>query len=185
MPDNEGKQLTAEHRPLSPTDGMRPVLIVPPDTMSAEDIQLLRENGICTVVCKDPAAVKFLDPIPAMTGRTKIEEAAIELSRKLLNWKWYGNSDLKVENRLSQQDIATLYVHLLTQGTRLSTDPTPEEIRRRREKEIEQEQHYAKLNEARRIGQEEARAERAAAKKAAAEAEAAKGKKDGGKAGGK
>ena len=49
---------------------MKPMIILPPDVMDKENIDLLRENGICVVVAKDPAKVRFVDPIPAVASRT-------------------------------------------------------------------------------------------------------------------
>lgn len=64
---------------------MKPMVIIPPDVMSDEDITLLRENGICVVVCKEPDAVRFVDAIPEISSRTEIQAASIELSRFLLS----------------------------------------------------------------------------------------------------
>jgi hypothetical protein len=145
-------------------DAMKPILILPPDSMSAEDIEKLNANGICTVVCINPAAVKFLDPIPSAAGRGKVEQAAIGLSRKLLNWQWIGNSNLNADYRLDRKDICQLYMDVLMRGTPLSAEPTPEEIQASRQRELEHTAHLAKLDEIRRIAREEARAEREAKK---------------------
>lgn len=45
---------------------MKPIIILPPNTMTDENIQLLRDNDLCVVVAEDPAAVKFIDPLPTM-----------------------------------------------------------------------------------------------------------------------
>lgn len=136
-------------------DGMRPIVILPPDTMDDKDIAALRDNGLCVVVAKDPARVKFLDPIPVAAGRTKIETAAIMLSRKLLN-KGFWNND-------STRDcVARTYVDILMKGTAL--DPN-----------VQEEEDYfnrVKVREIERLAIEEAREERAAkkaAKKAASQ----------------
>lgn len=40
-------------------------MIIPPELMSADDVKLLNENGICVVIATDPSKVKFVDPLPA------------------------------------------------------------------------------------------------------------------------
>ena len=58
---------------------MKPMMILKVGTMKKADIQRLNDNGLCVVEAKDPAAVRFVDPIPVSAARTKIETAAIEL----------------------------------------------------------------------------------------------------------
>jgi len=128
---------------------MKPMIIIPPETMSPEDIGLLRENGICVVVSANPAAVKFVDPIPAMSSRTTIEDAAIKLSRKLLAGELVGGDYRK--------NIATLYVDILSKGTPLDVNGTKEEQEARVF-------DSAKRDELVRLAREEAKLERAAAK---------------------
>lgn len=138
---------------LFPNDGrMKPILILPPDSMTAGDIQLLNNNGICTVVAKNPAAVKFLDPIPSAAERTKTEDAAIALGRKIMNKGFWTNDSTRSE-------ICKAYVDLLVKGT--SLDPLPS-IKEREQELFDTE----KANEIRRLAREEAKAERAAKKKA-------------------
>ena len=132
---------------------MKPMIILPPDVMEKEEIQKLNDNGMCVVVAKDPAKIKFVDPIPAAASRTHIENAAISLSRKLLDWPWDKNSSLY------KGTVAEMFVNFLTKGTPLDPIGTREE----------QEQNLietARRDELCRIGREEARAE-AAARKAA------------------
>lgn len=119
--------------------------------MSPEDIKMLRDNAICVVVATNPATVKFLDPIPAAASRTKIENAAIALSRIILKRGTYDDN--------SRGSFAKMYVDLLAKGTPLDPEPSLAE----REKEYFDQ---AKLDELRRLAKEEAKAERAAAKKA-------------------
>lgn len=127
---------------------MKPIIILPPDTMSADDIKLLRENDLCVVVSNDPAKVKFVDPIPAASSRNEIENAAISLSRVLLNAQW---GSYTTDDRISRATIARIYCDLLTKGTPLASsyrDPAAVE------KEIFD---SAKADEIRRIAREEAR----------------------------
>jgi len=133
---------------------MKPMMIVPPDMMSDDNLKLLRDNGICVVVAEKPEAIKFLDPIPAAASRTQIEHAAIMLSRKLLGPEspWGGST---------RDSVAKMFVDLLVTGTPLDPKPSIQEIER-------QIFHAEKAEEIRRIAREEARAERLAAKAAKA-----------------
>ncbi len=138
---------------------MKPILIIPVDTMTAEDIKKLNDNGICTVEAKNPALVKFLDPIPSAAQRGQVEQAAIALSRRLLT--------MNRTDSIYGADIFKFYVDALVRGTALDPNPSQEE----------EEQRFfntAKLKELQRLASEEARAERAA-KKAQKEAERKKG----------
>lgn len=137
---------------------MKPMLILPPDNMSDADIAELRKNDICVVVAKDPAKVKFVDPIPAASSRTQIEQAAIKFSRKILHRQW---GHLTAEGSIGVNVISRLYLECLIAGTPLDTDGSREE----------QEQRYfdqRKLDELDRLAREEAKAERAKAKAAKA-----------------
>ena len=136
---------------------MKPIIILPPNTMHADDIKRLRENGLCVVVCKNPAAVKFLDPIPSAAQRGKIEQAAIQLSRVLLNPQDWGDN-----TAWNHSDIANEYVALLISGTPLDSHDTQQE---HDQKVFDK----AKDEELRRLATEEARAERAAEKEAKAQ----------------
>lgn len=130
---------------------MNPIIILPPDAMSEDNIKLLRDNGICAVVAADPSKVKFFDPIPAQSSRTEIEDAAIQLSRKLLAGEVYGGE--------APANFAKVYVQCLVKGTPLDPKGTPQE----QEKAIFDQ---AKREEITRLAQQEAR-EEAAARKAA------------------
>lgn len=134
---------------------MKPIIILPPDEIKPEDIAILRENGLCVVEAKHPHEIKFVDPIPSFVQRTKIESAAISLSRMLLTGnglttgKSYG---------LSHAAVTQLYVDCLLKGTSLQEGPTQEE----------RERAYftsAKMDEIKQMAREEARAEREAQKK--------------------
>lgn len=133
---------------------MKPILILPKGALSPEDIEKLNANELCTVETDDPSKIKFLDPIPAAGGRDKIEQAAIELSRKVLSQEFYFHS---VNQTATRSDIVKLYVELLVKGTSLDPKPSKAEV----EREIFDD---AKADEIRRLAREEAKAERAAAK---------------------
>ena len=140
---------------------MKPILIIPPNTIDAEGIKALNDNGICTVVATEPSKVKFLDPIPAMEGRTQPEQAAIVLGRKLLASRTYINAGHW--QSIDRADVWRWYLEALTKGTSLDIDGTTQEQEERIIKEEREE-------ELRKIAREEARAEwsRKKAEKAAA-----------------
>ena len=134
---------------------MKPIIILPPDTMEPAEIQALRDNGLCVVVAKDPARVKFLDPIPSMAGRGKVEQAAIQFSRKILDRNfWISNGNWTNRNR---SDVVTTFIDVLVKGTPLDADMDMYENIFGQEK----------AEEVRRLARAEAKAEREAAKKAA------------------
>jgi len=146
---------------------MKPIIILPPNQVSDAHVAELRKNDLCVVVAKDPAKVKFVDPIPAISSRTTIENACIKLSRILLNNSWRGiiNSD-----HLAAKDFAWLYIQVLTAGTPLDE----------RGDIAEQEQaivNRARRDELEKMAREDARAEREAKKKSALQQPAAEVKK--------
>lgn len=130
---------------------MKPIIILPPDVMSPEDINALQDNELCVVVASDPASVKFVDPIPAVTSRSQIESAAIQLSRRILNGIGFGNSDY-----IYRKEACALFVQILVEGTPLA-ETTEADI----ESQIFDD---AKVEEICRLAREEAREERAAKK---------------------
>ena len=136
---------------------MKPIIILPPNEMSEHNIKILRDNGMCVVVTKHPAAVKFVDPIPSVSSRTEIENAAIQLSRKLLAGVHpeYGQT----WSFETKSTFAKLFMDILVRGTPLDPEPTQQE----REKIIF---NNEKADELRRLAREEAKAERLEAKKA-------------------
>lgn len=139
--------------------GVKPIIIIPPQLMSAEDVRLLTENGLCVVTAKDPTQVKFLDPIPAEAQRSKIEHAAIKLSRMILNGDWNRSA----YPSLGKKEFSELYMELLMEGTPLDRRGTPEEQQQRAF-------NSAKHEETCRLAREEAKAERLK-KKAAVKAQ--------------
>lgn len=112
-------------------------------------MKLLIENGLCVVCAKDPTQVKFLDPIPAEAQRSKIEHAAIKLSRMILNGDW----NRSVYPSLGKKEFAELYMEILMEGTPLDRRGTPEEQQQRVFND-------AKHEETCRLAREEAKAER-------------------------
>lgn len=129
---------------------MKPMMIIPPGLMSDENIKLLRENEICVVVAKDPAKVKFVDPIPAAGQRTQMQDAAIKLSRIVLSGRW---GEWTTASYLGKGDAARIYVDMLVHGTELDPNGTAQEI----EESFRQQERFEEI---RRLAREEARAER-------------------------
>lgn len=132
---------------------MKPMIILPKGAMSEKDKEKLTENNICVVEAEEPSLVKFVDSVPEIASRTQIEQAAIQLSRKILDKNtWNYNSD-------TSKEMAKLYIDLLVKGTPLDPRPTQAE----QEKQIFD---LAKADELRRLAREEAKEERTASKKA-------------------
>lgn len=132
---------------------MKPLIILPKGAMSAKDKEKLTKNNICVVEAETPSLVKFVDSVPEIASRTQIEQAAIQLSRKILKKDtWNYNSDMSKE-------MAHMFVELLVKGTPLDPEPAQAE----QEKQIFDQ---AKAEELRRLAKEEAKAERDALKAA-------------------
>lgn len=91
---------------------MKPVIILPPETMSPEDIAKLNDNGFCVVESKDPARVKFVDSIPDALSRTALEQGALKLSRIILAKGFWSND-------ATRQMLAAHLIDILVQGTPL------------------------------------------------------------------
>lgn len=142
---------------------MQPIMILQPDSMSDEDMQRLRDNGLCVVVAKEPALVRFMDPIPSVSSRTDIENAAIRLSRKMVTHEYWGNED-------GRRDYIAELCDIIIKGSPLDPQPTQQEQETRIFSS-------AKADELRRLAREEAKAERAAAKEAEATKKKAEAKK--------
>jgi hypothetical protein len=145
---------------LLPPNPMKPMIIIPPGLMAQSEIKLLRDNGICVVTAKDPAKIKFVDPLPAASSRTQIEDAAIKLSRTILKQGTY--------NEESRANMAKMFVDLVVSGTALDPRPSQAEAEKR-------EYDQARLEEVRRLAREDAKAEHLA-KKSKAEAQKEKPK---------
>lgn len=135
---------------MSDKASMKPIIILPPGMMTPEDIQKLEANWLCVVIAKDPSQVKFLDPTLCIAHRTDLEQAAIQLSRKVLNPGYWTHDD-------TRQQLTRTFCDILLKGTPLDKNPTKAE----QEAEIIS---NARLDELRTIAREEARAEKAAAK---------------------
>lgn len=132
---------------------MKPIIILQPGSMSKEGMDSLRANELCVVEAKDPSLVKFVDPIPSISSRTEIENAAIQLSRKVMHPNfWAGGVDAS-----ARMACVRAFVDILVKGSPLDFGKTQQEV----EREIFT---VAKQDEIRRLAREEAKAERAALK---------------------
>lgn len=136
---------------------MKPMMVLKRGVLAAEDIVKLTENGLCVVESDDPSALKFIDTIPSMVGRTAIEDAAIQMSRRLLGEQFWVQSNQWVSR--SRSDVTRLFVEMLLSGSPLSEAPTLQE------KEREYFNRH-RMEELELLARQEAREERAAAKAA-------------------
>ena len=140
---------------MSDQQTMKPMMIIPPGLMSDANVKLLRDNGICVAIAKDPSKIKFLDPIPCTSSQTQMERAAIRLSRLVLNGHW----NQQWRSTLGKAEFAELYVDLLVKGTSLDVRGSVEE---QEQKIIDDARHIELVT----IGREEARAKRLSNKQA-------------------
>ena len=90
-----------------------PVIVLPTGQMERADIEELRKAGFCAVECKDPAAVRFLEPPP--TSVSNRERAAFRLMRTMLAT---GNGGTTFERNAIARSLATI----------LMAEPEPEPI---------------------------------------------------------
>lgn len=146
---------TETSQPMFENWPMKPMMILPVGAMDDENIRLLRENHICVVVAENPAALKFVDPLPTASSRTEIENAAIKFSRRVLRKNEFNDNDV------FRGTLTKMFVDMLVSGTPLDPNGTTEEQERRI---ID----AARRDELERIGREEVREERAAKKAAKA-----------------
>ena len=133
---------------------MKPMMVLAPGIMSAEHQQMLRDNGLCVVEAEKPELVRFMDPISTVADRSRIEQAAIEMSRLLLNRRW---GHVSTSALIGHGEFARLFCDCLVAGTSLAGNyVSPATIFKN-----------AKRDEIQRLAREEAKAERKAAKEKA------------------
>jgi hypothetical protein len=84
---------------------MQPILVLPPDEMSPEDMQRLRDNGICVVEAKHPGELRFIDP-PPVGNHDQVTEASLNLTRFVVNNYQSGGS-------YNAKDLAGYWAHML------------------------------------------------------------------------
>lgn len=88
---------------------MKPVIILPKDQMSKEDIAELRANDICVVEADNPEEVRFAEPPPGDYGPQ--EQAAIQLFRYVASQGSNVN--------FGKQRLVELYVNFLLKGSHM------------------------------------------------------------------
>lgn len=128
----------------------KPVIVLPPDTMTDDHIAMLRENGFCVVVASDPAKVRFLDPIPVVSSRTEIESAALSLVRLI-----FDSTSFEGYNSIQRNDISRAYINILKQGTILDpkqpqAPPQPQPTPQVAARALKEKERKARFHEARR-----------------------------------
>jgi hypothetical protein len=137
---------------------MKPILIIPPDTIDAEGIKALNDNGICCVVATDPSSVQFADP----ENSGYFAECAVRFTRVMLNQNTFIQNNQW--HNLSMDEVARLFTVEAKKGTPFSREHQDKLEAAKRIIE------NAKLDEEAKIAREEAREEAAQrrAEKAAA-----------------
>lgn len=93
---------------------MKPIVILPPNAMSEADIQLLRDNGLCVVVAEDPAAVEFVDPLPAASSRNEIERGLLELAQRVMSAEFWNQHAY-----CQRSDVTRVFSEIIMRGTQL------------------------------------------------------------------
>lgn len=88
---------------------IKPLIILPKNQMSAEDIQRLNDNGLCVVEAEDPSLVRFAEPPPAMEYDVR-ERAALQLFRRLMQ---------RTNASYTRTDIANFYCDFILNGSPL------------------------------------------------------------------
>jgi len=86
---------------------MKPTFVLPCGHISKQDIKQLRDNGFCVVEAKYPEKIRFLDPPPF--GYTQQEQAAIQLTRKLLAEPYHATK--------SMNEIKNMLIYILVEGS--------------------------------------------------------------------
>lgn len=103
---------------------MKPMIFISPGEMNSAHMTELRKNGICVVVTKNPASIRFVDPLPAAHDRGKIELAAIAFSRKVLKQGFWRDPDYR-------KTITEIFVDCMIGGTPLDSEETQQEVEKK------------------------------------------------------
>jgi hypothetical protein len=103
---------------MNPDKRIRPVIIIPPKTLSKKDIKKMSENGFCVVEAEDPSKVRYLDTPPPYDYSDQ-ERAAIQLCKVLLS------SGVPTTN-WQKMTITEKFIELLIKGSPLqAAQPQP------------------------------------------------------------
>ncbi len=68
-------------QPTQSDNHQQPIMVLPKGALSVEDIQRLRDNGVCCVEADEPDAIRFVDP---PVDLSVIDRSAGEVFRMLL-----------------------------------------------------------------------------------------------------
>lgn len=90
---------------MSEPSKIRPVIILPPDEMSEDDIGKLNNNGFCVVVAKHPDQVRFMEP--PLQSYPAPERAALKLCRVIMASR---------EKNVTLQDLTQRLCDFLMEG---------------------------------------------------------------------
>lgn len=106
------------------TERIKPIIILETGMMTEEDMNRLRENGLCVVESATPDTVRFIEP-PA-PGYDRMEKAAIQLFRRCMSrdsgWT------------ISRTEMAEMWSVILMEGTPMQRPESPTEPRRTKRK---------------------------------------------------
>lgn len=97
---------------------MKPMIVLPVGEVTPEDIQQLRDNGICVIEAKEPANVRFVEPLESSLGQDDFARAAIQLTRRILCGEVGG---------FAKGDCSKLLAEILIKGSPIDPAETPQE----------------------------------------------------------
>ena len=106
-----GNDAAETDKPKPVGNRMKPVIILPVEHVSKDDIAELRANGFCVIEAKEPDSVRFMEPPPM--GYSEQEKAAIKLCRHLLAQPNHAN--------FTRESISSLLSWFFIQGSPLAT----------------------------------------------------------------
>lgn len=98
---------------------IKPLIILPKNQMSAEDIQRLNDNGLCVVEAENPDSVRFAEPPPAMDYDIR-ERAALQLFRRLM---------VRTNATYTRSDVAQFFVDAILNGSPLEPLQAPVQVK--------------------------------------------------------
>lgn len=102
----------------STPDRVKPIIVLETGMMSEDDMNRLRDNGICVVESESPDMVRFVDP--PITGYDKMELAAIELFRRCISQDGW---------QLHRKTLAEQWALILMDGEKMAKLPTVPKIK--------------------------------------------------------
>ena len=97
----------------STPDRVKPIIVLETGMMSEDDMNRLRDNGICVVESETPDMVRFIDP--PVTGYDKMELAAIELFRRCMSQSGW---------QLQRKSMSEQWATILMDGEKMAKLPS-------------------------------------------------------------